>query len=169
MIAQGIISSPVGPLRLEGSEKGLKSLQIVTGEAVGSIALGHDGALNSVAEQLNAYFDGSLKEFNIPFDWSGHPDFYVSIWRVLCTIPYGRTRTYTDIAEFLQKPKLARAVGNAIAHNPLVIVIPCHRVIGKNGRLTGYIYGKHLKRQLLQHEIPGHYANQGKLFSPEIL
>lgn len=167
MTAQGIISSPVGPLRLKGSERGLKSLQILTGEAAETSPIGYDGALNSVVEQLNAYFDGSLKEFNIQFDWSGHPDFYVSIWRILCTIPYGKTRTYTDIVDFLQKPKLARAVGNAISHNPLVIVVPCHRVIGKNGRLTGYIYGKDIKRQLLQHEFPGHYANQGKLFSLE--
>src|SRR5690606_32501835 len=167
MISQGIISSPVGLIRLEGSDKGLRSLQIVTSDCRPGEKIGHDSALDPVVDQLNEYFAGNLKDFIIPFDFRGHPEIYVRIWRVLSSIPYGKTRTYSDIAQFLQKPKWARAVGNASAHNPLVIVIPCHRVIGKNGRLTGYAYGKNIKRKLLQHESPGHFADQGKLFSLE--
>lgn len=169
MISQGIISSPVGPLLLEGTEIGLRSLQIGTDENTGSISYGHDRALDPAVDQLNGYFEGSLQDFNLQIDFRGNPEFYVSIWRVLCTIPFGKTRTYSEVAQFLRKPGGARAVGNASSHNPLAIVIPCHRVIGKNGRLTGYAYGKDIKRKLLQHESPGHYANQGILFTREII
>src|SRR5699024_8715165 len=86
------------------------------------------------------------------------------VWRVLRTIPYGKTRTYTEIAQFLRNPKWARAVGNASAHNPIAIIIPCHRVIGKNGQLTGYAYGTSVKRTLLKLENPNNFADQGDLF-----
>ena len=163
MISQGVISSPFGPIMMERTAKGLRSLQILTDDSEYSITLGYDQTLLPWVEQLEAYFNGSLQDFQITFDLRDQPEFYVHIWRILCTIPYGRTRTYSDIANFLRKPSLARAVGNAIAHNPLVIVIPCHRVIGKNGQLTGYIYGTDVKRKLLQHENPGHFPNQGQL------
>ena len=163
MISQGIISTPIGPVKLEQTEKGLRSLQILKEESSQMISPGYDQALQSTVDQLEAYFAGALQDFQLPFDLREQPEFYVRVWRVLCTIPYGKTRTYSEIATFLQKPSLARAVGNAIAHNPMVIVIPCHRVIGKNGQLTGYIYGKDVKRKLLRHENPAHYPSQGKL------
>ena len=161
VISQGIIASPFGPIKLEKSEKGLRSLQIMK-ESEDVLSFGYDQALQSVVDQLNAYFNGTLQDFKIAYDLRGHPEFYIRVWRVLSTIPYGKTRTYSDVAHFLQKPSGARAVGNASAHNPLVIVIPCHRVLGKNGRLTGYMYGKDIKRQLLQHESPAHFSQQGK-------
>lgn len=78
-------------------------------------------------------------------------------------IPYGRTRTYTDIAEITGHPHASRAVGHAIGINPLPILIPCHRVIGKDGSLTGYLYGLDMKRWLLAHESPGKYMKQSDL------
>lgn len=167
MISQGIISSPFGSVKLEQTEKGLRRLEILKSSDDGSVSYGYDQSLATVVDQLQSYFEGRLQNFNIPLDLREQPEFYIHIWRVLCTIPYGKTRTYSEIANFLQKPNWARAVGNASAHNPIAIVIPCHRVIGKNGRLTGYLYGKDVKRSLLQHENPGHYAHQGKLlFNP---
>ena len=163
MISQGVISSPFGPVKLEQTEKGLRSLQILKEAEAGSTSYGYDQPLELVIEQLRGYFEGNLQDFNIPLDLSDQPEFYIRVWRVLCTIPYGKTRTYSETANFLQKPTWARAVGNASAHNPVAIIIPCHRIIGKNGRLTGYMYGKDIKRRLLQHENPGHYAHQGKL------
>lgn len=163
MISQGIISSPFGPVKLEKTEKGLRRLQILKESEGDTISYGFDQSLQPDVDQLQSYFEGRLQNFNIALDLREQPEFYLRIWRVLCTIPYGKTRTYSEIANFLQKPNWARAVGNASAHNPVAIVIPCHRVIGKNGRLTGYLYGKDVKRRLLQHENPGHYAHQGKL------
>lgn len=165
MINQGIISTPVGAIKLEGSEFGLRVLQILSDEEAAYADYKYDAALSPAVNQLNSYFEGNLKDFNIALDFRGQPEFFVSVWRVLCTIPYGKTRTYGEIAGFLQNPKWARAVGNASAHNPLAIIVPCHRVIGKNGKLTGYAYGKNIKRKLLQHENPGHYADQGDLFN----
>jgi len=169
VINQGIISTPVGAIKLEGSNYGLRLLQILSDEDAVGADYTYDNALSPVVDQLNSYFEGELKDFKVPLDFRGYPEFFVNVWRVLCIIPYGKTRTYSEIARFLQNPKLARAVGNASSHNPLAIIVPCHRVIGKNGKLTGYAYGKNIKRQLLQHENPGHYANQGKLFDLSVL
>lgn len=168
MIVQGIISTPVGAIKLEGSEYGLRFLQILSDQDAAQADYGYDPSLSPIVDQLNSYFEGTLKEFNVSLDLREHPEFYVNIWRVLRTIPYGKTRTYSQIARFLQNAKWARAVGNASSHNPLAIIIPCHRVIGKNGKLTGYAYGKNIKRKLLQLENPGHYANQGKLFQEDV-
>ena len=139
-------------------------LRILSDDVAAQMSCGYDSSLAPVVDQLHQYFACELKEFNLSLDMTDHPSFYVDVWRVLRTIPYGRTRTYSQIAHFLQNPKWARAVGNASSHNPLAIIIPCHRVIGKNGKLTGYAYGKNIKRKLLQLETPGHYANQGKLW-----
>lgn len=167
MISQGIISSPVGPLQLESSSTGLRALRILPVPKAGAVPYGYDKALHDTVRQLDEYFHHGLKEFRISFDLEEHPDFYKNVWRVLRTIPYGKTRTYTEIAQFLQNPKWARAVGNASAHNPVAIIIPCHRVIGKNGALTGYAYGTAVKRKLLKLENPENFADQGSLFDPD--
>ncbi len=164
MINRGIISTPVGIVKMESNNNGLRFLHILTDEAAKESELGYDPLLTPIVEQLDLYFQGELENFRFPLDFRGHSEFFIKVWRVLCVIPYGKTRTYSEIAQFLDNPKSARAVGNASSHNPLAIVVPCHRVIGKNGRLTGYAYGKNIKRQLLQHENPGHYAFQGDLF-----
>ncbi|WP_292977763.1 methylated-DNA--[protein]-cysteine S-methyltransferase [Nitrosomonas sp.] len=101
--------------------------------------------------QLSAYFAGELHEFDLPLKAAGTP-FQQTVWQALSTIPYGKTVSYKDIAEQVHLPKASRAVGMANGRNPISIIIPCHRVIGANGKLTGYGGGLHRKEWLLEHE-----------------
>jgi methylated-DNA-[protein]-cysteine S-methyltransferase len=105
--------------------------------------------------QLIEYFDGERKEFTIPFDFSG-TDFQKDVWKALCNIPYGETVSYSDIANAIKNPKAVRAVGGAIGKNSLTIIVPCHRVIGKNGSLTGFSGGIEMKKRLLALENEFH-------------
>ena len=99
-------------------------------------------------QELIDYMEGNRKEFTVPLDLHGTP-FQKSVWKALQEIPYGQTVSYSDIAERIQNPKSVRAVGAAIGANPLLITVPCHRVIGKNGNLTGFRGGLEMKKQLL--------------------
>ena len=101
--------------------------------------------------QLTAYFEGRLKQFDLDLVLNG-TDFQKKVWQALLTIPYGATVTYGDIAERIHNPKAFRAVGLANRCNPIPIIIPCHRVIGKNGQLTGFAGGLDIKRFLLDLE-----------------
>ena len=109
---------------------------------------GSDSLLTVAVEQLTDYLDGTRKSFELPLATSGNP-FQERVWAVLNEIPYGETITYGEIAEKLGDRSLARIVGQAVGHNPLSIIVPCHRVIGKNGSLTGYAGGLERKQQLL--------------------
>jgi methylated-DNA-[protein]-cysteine S-methyltransferase len=109
------------------------------------------GAFNDAVDQLGAYFAGELTDFDIELDLRG-TEFQQRVWRVLLTIPYGDTRSYGEIAEQIGAPGAARAVGLANGHNPIAIVVPCHRVIGARGSLTGYGGGLDRKRSLLELE-----------------
>lgn len=100
---------------------------------------------------LEEYFQGTRKEFDVPLDIKG-TNFQETVWRELLNIPYGETRTYSDIADAVGNPKAIRAVSGAIGKNPVAIVVPCHRVIGKNGKLTGYRGGLEMKKELLELE-----------------
>ena len=102
-------------------------------------------------QQIEEYFQGSRTQFDFPLDLHGTP-FQIAVWRELLAIPYGKTRTYGEIANSLGKPGAARAVGMANHDNRIPIVVPCHRVIGHNGSLTGYAGGLHIKQQLLDIE-----------------
>ena len=102
-------------------------------------------------EQLAAYFSGERVDFDLPLDARGTP-FQQRVWQALTEIPYGRTRTYGEIARRLGRPRAARAVGGANHRNPLPVVVPCHRVIGAGGALTGYAGGLRIKRFLLDLE-----------------
>ena len=110
--------------------------------------------LCSVALKINEYLDGKRKEFDIPLKFYG-TDFQVLVWKSLLTIPYGETRSYREIAEQVGKVKAWRAVGMANHWNPIAIVVPCHRVIGADGSLTGFAGGLALKRRLLEMEKSG--------------
>lgn len=101
--------------------------------------------------QLSEYFNGRLKEFDLPYKLIG-TDFQKSVWEYLLKIPYGETRTYKDVAIAIDNPKACRAVGMANNKNPLTILVPCHRVIGSNGKLTGYFGGVEMKAGLLDME-----------------
>ena len=107
--------------------------------------------LQIVAKQLKEYLEGKRRVFDIPLKLSG-TDFQLSVWNALLTIPYGKTRSYREIAEQVGSPKAYRAVGMANHRNPIAIIVPCHRVIGADGSLTGFGGGLELKRELLELE-----------------
>jgi methylated-DNA-[protein]-cysteine S-methyltransferase len=125
----------------------------------GSGAKADKGKLSSVSEQLELYFDRKLTSFSLALGMNGSP-FQMEVWRLLMEIPYGQTRTYGDLARKLGRPDASRAVGRANATNPIAIVVPCHRVIGTSGELTGYAGGVDVKRKLLELES----GNLGGLF-----
>ena len=104
--------------------------------------------LKEAGEQLQEYFEGKRKEFNLPLSPTG-TEFQQSVWKALQTIPYGETRSYGEIAKIVGNPKASRAVGMANNRNPISIFIPCHRVIGANGKLVGYGGGLNIKEYLL--------------------
>ncbi|MGM0876362.1 MAG: methylated-DNA--[protein]-cysteine S-methyltransferase [Bacillota bacterium] len=107
--------------------------------------------LHPFALELIEYFKGKRQSFTVPFDYNGTA-FQLAVWKTLCEIPYGQTRVYSDIANSIKKPAAVRAVGAAIGANPVLITVPCHRVVGKNGSLTGYRGGLEMKTQLLDLE-----------------
>lgn len=111
-----------------------------------------------VKNWLDRYFAGKKPEISeLPLAPAGN-EFRQAVWKILCEIPYGQTTTYGEIAKQLGKPKSAQAVGGAVGHNPISIIIPCHRVVGKNGSLTGYAGGIDKKIKLLKHETIGQDA-----------
>ncbi len=114
--------------------------------------------------QLQEYFEGKRREFDLKFDWGGASEFYKAVWQALLEIPYGHTTSYSAIAEKIGHPDAVRAVGLANRNNPIAIIVPCHRVIAKSGDLQGYFYGLDMKRRLLELENPQSFARQGSLF-----
>ncbi|WP_199427049.1 methylated-DNA--[protein]-cysteine S-methyltransferase [Thermaerobacillus caldiproteolyticus] len=123
----------------------------VTKRFPNSVLVQDDEKLQPYTVELAEYFQGKRKTFTIPVDLYGTP-FQLSVWNALCEIPHGQTQSYSEIANHIQKPTSVRAVGTAIGANPVLIVVPCHRVIGKNGTLTGYRGGLEMKKRLLQLE-----------------
>ncbi|QED46251.1 methylated-DNA--[protein]-cysteine S-methyltransferase [Cytobacillus dafuensis] len=107
--------------------------------------------LEPYAIEIIGYLKGKRKAFTIPFDFHGTA-FQLSVWNALCEIPYGQTKSYSEIASHINKPAAVRAVGSAIGANPVLITVPCHRVVGKNGTLTGYRGGLEMKTRLLDIE-----------------
>ncbi|MEM9991572.1 MAG: methylated-DNA--[protein]-cysteine S-methyltransferase [Bacteroidota bacterium] len=152
-----------GCFEIQGSHLGIRSVQLT--EYVhkeGNISV--PSSLKAATEQLQAYFDGHLETFDVALDWTGTTPFNQSVWRALQAIPYGHTTSYSAIAHQLNNPKAVRAVGLANKHNPIAIIVPCHRVIAKSGELQGYFYGLDMKRRLLALENPQSFGHQGALF-----
>lgn len=150
------VKTPVGTLKLVASEKGLLAIlwQDERPNRVKLPELKEDlnhAILVSLEEQLKKYFAGSLKHFSIPLDMQGTP-FQQEVWKALLTIPYGETKSYSELAAQIKRPKASRAVGAANGRNPLSIVVPCHRVVGANGTLTGFAGGLEVKERLLKLE-----------------
>jgi methylated-DNA-[protein]-cysteine S-methyltransferase len=114
--------------------------------------------LEPYAVEITEYLEGKRKTFTVPFDYDGTA-FQLAVWNTLCAIPYGQTRSYSDIANSINKPAAVRAVGAAIGANPVLITVPCHRVVGKNGSLTGYRGGLEMKTRLLDLERQGLASN----------
>jgi methylated-DNA-[protein]-cysteine S-methyltransferase len=143
--------SPVGPLLLAGTAHALTRVHFQAGPRPLRPAQEwrHEAApFVRVRAQLMEYFCGALRAFELPLAPEGTP-FQLRVWRALCTIPYGETRSYGELARQLGLMSGARAVGLANGANPLPIVVPCHRVIGSDGTLTGFGGGLHIKRSLL--------------------
>lgn len=150
--------SPLGPLTLVSDGSALVGLYLGQGQA----KITADWVLDNQAvpfaaatDQLSAYFAGELTQFDLPLAPQGTP-FQQRVWAALGTIPYGSTLSYGALAQRLGQPQAARAVGLANGRNPLSIVVPCHRVIGAKGQLTGYSGGVERKRWLLAHEQTTH-------------
>jgi methylated-DNA-[protein]-cysteine S-methyltransferase len=145
------IDSPIGPLILAGDAAGLRQISFVNGRhpAKPDPSWQEDPApLQNAIDQLHAYFAGNLETFDLELAPDGTP-FQLNVWRELCEIPFGKTISYGELAQRIGNPKASRAVGLANGSNPLPIVIPCHRVIGSNGKLTGYGGGLPIKEKLL--------------------
>ncbi|WP_046175529.1 methylated-DNA--[protein]-cysteine S-methyltransferase [Domibacillus indicus] len=119
-----------------------------------SILYRNDEALKPYREELQEYLEGKNREFTLPVDIKGTV-FQKQIWEALKKIPYGETWSYSEVAKAINRPAAVRAVGAAIGANPVLVTIPCHRVIGKNGAITGYRGGLELKRYLLELELEG--------------
>ncbi|MGA8252748.1 MAG: methylated-DNA--[protein]-cysteine S-methyltransferase [Mycobacterium sp.] len=153
MIHYRTIDSPIGPLTLAGRGSVLTNLRMVdqTYEPSRADWSLEPGAFAEAVDQLGAYFAGELTDFDLELDLRG-TDFQQRVWKALLTIPYGETRSYGEIAEQIGAPGSARAVGLANGHNPIAIVVPCHRVIGASGSLTGYGGGLERKQTLLELE-----------------
>ncbi|RMX07906.1 methylated-DNA--[protein]-cysteine S-methyltransferase [Corticibacter populi] len=146
------IDSPVGPLLLAAGDAGLCLIQFAGTRQPRSLPAdwqpGSHAVLDAAAAQLRAYFEGRRQRFDLPLAPRG-TEFQRQVWRQLATIPYGRTVSYAELAAQLGRPRAVRAVGAANGRNPLPIVLPCHRVIGSDGSLTGFAGGLETKRWLL--------------------
>ncbi|MBU0507981.1 methylated-DNA--[protein]-cysteine S-methyltransferase [bacterium] len=145
------ILTPIGPILLIGTDRAITAINL-NGHGTRPGSRPRPNALLRRAEQqLGEYFSGTRKEFDLPVAPVG-TDFQHRVWKVLQMIPFGQTRSYGEIARVAGNPAASRAVGSACRSNPLPIVIPCHRVVGTNGHLTGFGGGLDRKAWLLQHE-----------------
>ena len=149
------IPSPVGPLLVAAGENGLRCLQFDRGRMPlappGEVWIQSRAALRPYTRQLRAYFRGELKEFTCKLDLQGTM-FQKQCWNALLRIPYGATCSYADLARKVGRPRAFRAVGQANHRNPVAIIVPCHRVVGSGGSLTGYGGGLEIKEKLLRLE-----------------
>jgi methylated-DNA-[protein]-cysteine S-methyltransferase len=145
--------SPFGEIRITATEKGIGELHIEGKKSSAPSSRSHrpHPAIRQTGKALSDYFSGKQKTFSLPLDLRGTP-FQKAVWRELLRIPYGQTRTYGEIARRIGKPRAARAVGMACHRNPVGIIIPCHRVIGADGSLTGYAGGLKTNRALLDRQ-----------------
>jgi methylated-DNA-[protein]-cysteine S-methyltransferase len=151
------VTSPIGELLLAADGKGVTGIYMQNQKHAAGRTRDwkrDDAALAEPCKQLQAYFAGALRDFDLPLAAQGTP-FQQGVWRALCAIPYGETISYGELARRIGQPTAVRAVGLANGRNPIAIVVPCHRVIGANGSLTGYGGGLARKRWLLAHESRG--------------
>lgn len=145
-----IYDSPYGKIKICYAEEKIIGLKKVDDEEVKNMGT-MTKLTDKVCVQLQEYFEGKRKKFDFPYELHG-TQFQKKVWGVLYEIPYGETRTYKDIAIAIGNPKASRAVGMANNKNPIIIVVPCHRVIGANGKLVGYAGGLEMKKGLLDME-----------------
>ncbi len=157
------ISSPIGDLYLIANDQALIALDNVINDLYKEATKTNSHKiLNLAVKQLDEYFAGKRFEFDIPLAPAGTP-FQQKAWKALMKIPFGKVWSYGEQAKFLKSPKASRAVGGANGKNPIPIIIPCHRVIGSSGKLTGYSGGMNMKVGLLKHE--GHQIDGLRLIN----
>lgn len=144
------IKTPLGIARIDGDENGVSAISVLD---EGAISISIPEILQNAVNQLNEYFEGKRLNFDLKLNPKG-TDFQKKVWKGLLQIPYGKTRTYLEQSKVLGDVKAIRAVASANGKNPLWIVVPCHRVIGSDGSLTGYAGGLWRKKWLLEHENP---------------
>lgn len=153
-VTYSIFESPVGRLTITGNDGSIQMIAFSQGSRA-SLPRDHwrrdDARYKTTSDQLQQYFAGERTSFDLPLDFSG-TSFQNAVWGALLKIPYGETTTYARIANFIGKPKAVRAVGAANGANPLPIIVPCHRVLGSNGALTGFGGGLPAKQFLLELE-----------------
>ncbi|MEJ1221590.1 methylated-DNA--[protein]-cysteine S-methyltransferase [Sediminicola sp. 1XM1-17] len=152
------IKTPLGIAKLEGDKMGLSNITILDSQEKLTDIIPEE--LEDAAYQLQEYFEGKRTQFSLSLNPEG-TEFQKKVWEALQQIPYGKTVSYMDLSKDLGDPKAIRAVAAANGKNPLWIIVPCHRVIGSDGSLTGYAGGLHRKKWLLEHESP---AKQQSLF-----
>lgn len=160
-IVQTSFQSPLGPITLAATARGLTGLWFVEGqrhlppELTGPTVWPSDTeqpVLKQVSQQLAEYFAGQRSRFEVPLDLACGTAFQQSVWQALLAIPYGGTASYGEVSRRIGKPTAVRAVGAAVGRNPVSIIVPCHRVMGTDGSLTGYAGGLHRKIALLKLE-----------------
>ncbi|MEM6515564.1 MAG: methylated-DNA--[protein]-cysteine S-methyltransferase [Bacteroidota bacterium] len=145
------IKTPLGIAKLCGDKNGISSIVILNSkEAITEIV---PIELEDAVRQLDEYFAGQRRDFDLNLNFKG-TDFQIMVWKQLQSIPFGKTISYLELSKQLGDVKAIRAVANANGKNPLWVVVPCHRVIGSDGSLTGYAGGLHRKQWLLEHESP---------------
>ncbi|WP_114326706.1 methylated-DNA--[protein]-cysteine S-methyltransferase [Candidatus Colwellia aromaticivorans] len=162
--------SPFGDIALTANDQGLTALTFLNSKEIDSKEVKGNTSLlipkdyqynpekfTQVCQQLTEYFSGERKKFDLPLAATGTP-FQQKVWHALCAIKQGETKTYAWLAKQINNEKAVRAVGSANGANPIALIVPCHRIIGSNGKLTGYSGGLALKAKLLMHE--------GALFKP---
>jgi methylated-DNA-[protein]-cysteine S-methyltransferase len=150
------VDSPIGSLFVAATDRGLCRISFWPDDMEDTLARAYGvrvlrSPLDAVRRELDEYFEGSRRVFDLPLDLRVAP-FHAEVLRELQLVPYGRTETYGELAKKVGRPRAARAVGTVMNRNPIPIVLPCHRIVGANGSLTGYAGGLDVKRRLLQLE-----------------
>ena len=151
---ESTITTPVGPLRLLATERGVAGIYFEEHKNMpqrSATSCPEHPVIQAIASQLQQYFEGERQNFETTLDPIG-TDFQKQVWTALTEIPFGTTETYGELAARLGKPQASRAVGRANGLNPISIIVPCHRVVGASGKLTGYAGGLETKQWLLEHE-----------------
>jgi len=163
LLSANWVETPLGPMLAVAGDEGLELLEFVDRRALereltilrrklgSAIVPGDHPILRRTSEQLREYFEGTRQQFDLPIRQRGS-EFQLRVWRALCDIPYGETRSYSDIARDVERPGAVRAVGTTNGLNQIAIVVPCHRVIRSDGSLCGYGGGRWRKQWLLDHE-----------------
>lgn len=160
---QSLFKTPFGIAILRASESGLTGFSFSVDEKK-VLKEEPNEHIEQAKSELNEYFEGKRTFFEVTLDLSAGSDFYQRVWNALINIPFGKTTSYKQLSIDLGNVKAIRAVGTANGRNPIAIIVPCHRVIGSDGSLTGYAYGLDMKRKLLELERPESIGVQASLF-----